>query len=287
VLRRNRLVTAGALVAIVVALGSAPALGDPGDGSASGSSDGEAASARGNATDSTPALPAGTRNTAQPNCVTSSGQPDFISYGPLLVTTQDEQRNEIRPWEQRPGQWAHQYCGGEWVDFVFLPDAAPVDPRVIAQAVFARIRPDPPKLRVNPDIESPQLVNLDTWLWVDPASWQPISDGDSAGLVSVTVTAEPKELRFNMGDGKSVVCDYPGTPYDPSRPAAEQSTECFHTYRHSSADQPDQRYTVTVTMVYTASWSSSGAVVDGGDLGTLESDATVRLRVAEGQAIVT
>lgn len=222
-----------------------------------------------------------------PDCTTPrSGQPGYTSYGPLLFTTQEEQRTIIRPEEQRPGQWAWKYCGGEAVDLVFLADAQPVDPYVLAQSAKAQLSPPLPRPRTNPTADRSQLVNLRTWLWIDPGAWQPLSSPPiSLGGVTVTATASPTSVRWEMGDGAVVTCPGPGTPYDPSRPEAAQSTGCAHTYKRSSAGKPNQLYTVRVTITYGVSWTVTGAP-GGGDLGVIDSSETLGLRVAEGQAVV-
>lgn len=225
------------------------------------------------------------RGRGAPDCTTSSGQPGYTNYGGLMVTTQEEQRTQIRPWEQRPGRWAWQYCGDQPVDLVFLPDAAPVDPLVLAQSAREQLTPPLPRPRTNPTADRSQLVNLRTWLWIDPGGWQPLSKTASAGAVSATVTAVPSSVRWEMGDGAAVECRGPGTPYDPSRPESAQSTSCSHTYKRSSAGQANQRYTVRVTITYGVSWTVTGAP-GGGDLGVIESSESLPLRVAEGQAIV-
>lgn len=220
-----------------------------------------------------------------PDCTTSAGQPAYTTYGPLLYTTQEEQRTQIRPWEQRPGRWAWQYCGGDMVNLVFLPDAAPVDPLLLAQSARDQLVLPLPRPRTNPSADRSQLVNLRTWLWIDPAGWQPLSKTASAGTVSATVTASPTSVRWEMGDGAVVTCRGPGIPYDPSRPESAQSTDCSHIYKRSSAGQPDERYTVQVTITYGVSWTVTGAP-GGGDLGVIETSESLPLRVAEGQAVV-
>ena len=58
-------------------------------------------------------------------------------------------------------------------------------------------------------------------------------------LVWAQVVATPVSTTWDAGDGTPpLVCAGPGTPYDTSRPESSQSTDCSHTYRSSSADQP-------------------------------------------------
>ena len=87
-----------------------------------------------------------------------------------------------------------------------------------------------------------------------------------------------------MGNGDVVVCNDPGTPYDTSRPAAEQSTTCSYTYEHTSAGQPGDAYQVTATVEWQVSWTVTGAP-GGGALPSLSTSSATSVRVAEMQAL--
>jgi len=189
-----------------------------------------------------------------------------------------------------PGSWHTRQCSGPngygSFDTVFVGAQPQVDPAELAQQAFDRLRRTLPAPRVgtSPDVATDQLVNLATWLWItDP--WEPLTATASLGGVSVTVTARPVAVAWDMGDGTRVRCDGPGRRYDPLIPAAAQTTDCSHTYRASSAGQPGQRYQVTATRSWDVTWAVAGGT-GGGDLGTVEQSATVPLRVAETQALV-
>ena len=74
------------------------------------------------------------------------------------------------------------------------------------------------------------MVNLPTWLWVDASSWHAYSVTASIGSVSATAVALPMSIRWSMGDGDSVTCFGPGTPFVEEVPAAAQSTACWYDY---------------------------------------------------------
>jgi hypothetical protein len=89
-----------------------------------------------------------------------------------------------------------------------------------------------------------------------------------------------------------VVCDGPGTPYDTSRPATGQSTNCSFTYRHSSAEQPqtgpsqnDRFFTVTVTTTWQVTWTGFGG--SGGTLPVLTTASSFPLPVTQRETVVT
>ena len=138
-----------------------------------------------------------------------------------------------------------------------------------------------PDIQLNPGEERDQVVNVATWLWVD--GWAPVSASASAGGVTVTVTASPSHVEWDMGDGAVVTCLGPGTPYDEHRPADEQSTDCSHTYTRSSASQSDERYRREATSFWHVTWTSSNG--QAGDLGVVGRTSSLRLRVAEIQAV--
>src|SRR5207244_3829971 len=101
--------------------------------------------------------------------------------------------------------------------------------------------------------------------------------------ITVTVTAEPQRVVWDMGNGDQITCG-PGTPYDPSKPEADQQTDCSYTYRYSSAAQPNERYVITATVEWVATWTAAGAP-GGGSLGVVRRSSSVAVRVAEAEAI--
>jgi hypothetical protein len=255
-----------------------PAAADEGDGPsnrrATASSNGD--SATGTAEESVPAIPAGNRGgNGGPNCTRSDGTPDYLRYGPRLFSTMEEQRTLYHPDEQRPGEWLHLYCGGEWLDFVFLPEEQQVDPTTLARSVT--IRPAAPVLRTSPGTED-HLVNVEAWFWAE--MWEGISETATAGSVTVNVSAVPTSLIVDPGDGTSpFTCPGPQPVYNPYLPASTQSSDCTHTYLRSG------NYTATATVVYDVAFTSNVGV--NGGLGTIEPSSTTALAVAEAQAINT
>jgi hypothetical protein len=154
----------------------------------------------------------------------------------------------------------------------------------LAREASDQLRLGNPVIRMNPEATWEQVVHMPTWMWVDPAAWAPVSATADAGAVAVTATATPTSVVWDMGNGDSVTCAGPGTPYDRARSVSAQRTTCSYTYRRSSSGQPGQRFTVTATVLWDARWSATG-IEGGGDLGTMRTNASVRVRVAELQAL--
>ena len=151
----------------------------------------------------------------------------------------------------------------------------------LAQQAFGSFKLATPVPKMAPPGEL--VVQFPTWLWVE--GWQPQTATAAVPGLSATVTAAPTKVVWTMGDGGSVTCAGPGTPYDPSIPAEQQSTNCSYTYHVSSAGQPGNAYQGSVTISYGASWTATDGT--GGNLGALTATAPFTARVGEIQAINT
>ncbi len=149
------------------------------------------------------------------------------------------------------------------------PAGAPgVDPRVVALQAENSLRLPTPDLHFNPAASS--VVNLPTWLWIDPSIWHPLSVTATAGSVSATAVATPVSVTWQTGDGGQVVCGGPGRPFDFALPVDEQETGCQHTYLASSLGQPSPdgdpdhaAYQVRATVTWSVSWVAVGASGQG------------------------
>lgn len=88
-----------------------------------------------------------------------------------------------------------------------------------------------------------------------------------------------------MGNGDRVVCQGPGTRYDPRVHKAESpSPDCGYVYRDSSYGEPRGVFKVTARAVWQVSWSAVGAP-GGGPLGEMTTSSTVPVTVYEIQAL--
>jgi hypothetical protein len=158
------------------------------------------------------------------------------------------------------------------------------------QAVDSLTLPSP-VVDLNPSAFS--IVNLSSWLWIDPQIWHSFRATATAGSVSATAVAVPSNVSWSMGDGHSVVCAGPGTPYQPTMPAEAQTTDCSYTYASSSAGQPSSdsdpnngAFKVTATITWTVNWLATG-VAGGGALPPLHTTSTVRVRVEQVESVGT
>ena len=163
------------------------------------------------------------------------------------------------------------------------PGPAPLpSPAQLAQQALNQLRLPTPKIEANPAGE--QLVTLPTWLWLDRGTWGDVAATAAVPGVSVTAVAHPTSVTWSMGDGGSVTCTGPGTPFPTGGNPKSASPDCGYTYHTSSAGQPEQAFPVTATVNWTVTWSGAG---QGGTFPNMTTAATVAFRVAESQGITT
>jgi hypothetical protein len=176
------------------------------------------------------------------------------------------------------------------IGVVWIPDGeqAPAQPAIDPE-ILARRAVDSMKL-VGPDIASPRAagrytVGVPMWLWVDkgPTTYGPATATASAGAVTVTATARVTSIRWDMGDGSTITCAGPGTPYRGSVGMAD-SPDCGHRYTTASSGQPTERYSLTATSTWTVTWQVTGGGADSGEFTEIRS-STVGVRVGEVQVL--
>ena len=162
------------------------------------------------------------------------------------------------------------------------PNPVPATPAQLARSAGQRTELPVPAIRTSPPIQAAQLVNLPTWLSVD--NWRPQTAMATQGGLTVTVTATPRKVVWRMGTGEPVACQA-GVAWNPGLREEEQSSDCTFTYRRSSFDQPDLKYRASATMTWDVTWTATTG--ENGTLGQASTTTDFRMRVAEGQALVT
>jgi hypothetical protein len=196
---------------------------------------------------------------------------------------------DAMPWV--PGQRYASLCddmaAGEGADiWVYEPGTpAPAPPEPATMAVEASR--DVPLLTPLPRTSPPngqQVVGLPTWLWIEAVGWGPATATAEVPGLAVTVTATPRHVVWDMGNGDSMTCTGPGTAWDPAGPD-DQATDCSYTYQFVSADRPGGTYTVTTTVVWAVTWEATNG--ETGVLPDATRSAAVELTVGERQAVVS
>ncbi len=139
------------------------------------------------------------------------------------------------------------------------PEQEAVDPAVLAQRAVDSMT------LLGPDIASPRAagkytVGVPMWMWVNQSAttYGPNTASASAGGITVTATAKVSKIVWDLGDGASVTCNGPGTPYQGSQGMA-QSPTCGHVYSKTSAGVKNGKYPVTATSTWTIDWQGGGA----------------------------
>ncbi|WIV57874.1 hypothetical protein [Amycolatopsis nalaikhensis] len=225
--------------------------------------------------------------TAQPAVYRPQSEPAtarFAVAGPRLAQAQPPSG----------GAWYVYKCTGAgyrdalyrppvWIPDGQQPGGVPLpSPAELAAQAKNQLRLPTPKIQANP--VGVQLVNLPTWLWLDRSSWGEVSATASVPGVSVTAVAKPTSVTWSMGDGGTVTCTGPGTPFPAGGDPKRGSPDCGHTYRTSSAGQRGEAFPVTATVNWTVTWSGAG---QGGVFPNMTTSASVAFRVAESQGITT
>ncbi len=176
--------------------------------------------------------------------------------------------------------------GGGWLWLPTPPDGfgGGPSPATLAQRALDSMRLDGPAIGMAPGPGKTGLVGLPVWLWtqVSASTWGPISASASIPGTTVTATARAVRIVWDMGDGHSVTCTNPGTPYATASGGGASPT-CGYVYTRSSADQPDHAYAVTATTTWSVSWVGGG---QSGVLGTTRVSRT-SVRIGELQVLVS
>ena len=203
----------------------------------------------------------------------------------------------------QPGAWYFNTCasgtatgegtGVAWFATGQAPTAVPPpDPAVAGAQAASELQLPSPSLTLSPSTTG--YVNLAEWLWITPSMWHPLTTSAQAcnagGCVTATATATPSYVTWDTGDGSTVTCNGPGTPYNPDLPANSQTTACSYTYTTTSAGQPspdgnpnDAAFPITATVTWTVAWS--GPDGSAGALPSLTTHGATSLKVAQIESV--
>jgi hypothetical protein len=136
-----------------------------------------------------------------------------------------------------------------------------------------------------PGPNSMGLIGMPTWMWVANPTAQTFGpiERSITDVITVTARAEVERVVWNMGDGNTVTCTGPGTPYHESY-GKRRSPDCGHAYTRTSANQPNKAYTVSATAYWVLRWTGPG-----GTSGTIQTDFSnqAQIQVGEMQVIIT
>lgn len=179
------------------------------------------------------------------------------------------------------------YIGGPYL----VPDPTWDDAVDARDEARASVTPALPEPNVSP---AQAIVRTPTWLWIDETEWATSSATATQGGVTVTVTARPVSVVWDMDEGERR-CDGPGTAWSEDAQAeydqAPESTRdggspaCTFTFVHSSTTRPRGVHEASVTVTWAFSWSLNGT--PRGVFGTVDRTTDFDLTVGEVQALIT
>jgi hypothetical protein len=139
----------------------------------------------------------------------------------------------------------------------------------VAYDAYDQLELPAPHIHTSPSNKT--YVQLRTGLWLDPGDHTEKTASASAGGQTVTAIGTPSTVTWNMGES-TVTCDTAGS---------RKSTKCGYTYQRSSADQPNGKYAISVTVTWNVRWTCEGVQCEaaGGDFDpptmTMTSNATL------------
>lgn len=151
-----------------------------------------------------------------------------------------------------------------------------VDPAVLAQEAVEKLPLRGADIGIAPKPGKTGLVGLPTWMWNTPSDRTagPISASATAGAVTVTATARVSKIVWDMGDGSSVTCTRPGTPYKAAY-GKRESPDCGHVYSTTSRGKPGNKFHVTATSTWDIHWTGGGQEGDLTATRTSETDIAI------------
>lgn len=209
------------------------------------------------------------------------------------------------PYDAPPGSaaWQGQSDGSLWLcttcpdgsantcnaQTIWLPPGTspgPPDPGVLAQQATGTLRLATAQVHTAPQHPARSYVGVENWLWVPESQWATLTKTVTAGGTSVTVTAEPERVMWEMGP-ETQTCYAAGREWRSGMGDAATTT-CGYTYRATSASEPDGVFAIAATIRYRVEWVCAGACPRGsGTLGLVDAPAgTGVLRVLQRQTVV-
>jgi hypothetical protein len=167
------------------------------------------------------------------------------------------------------------------------PPEVGMTPEQAARAVVRRMDLRAADIGIVPEDRPGSIgaVGAPVYMWTarGPARFGPQTLTGSAGGVTISATARVDRIVWSMGDGATVTCRTPGTPYE-DRYGFNPSPDCGHRYNRTSTGQPGNAYPITATSFWVVNWTGPG-----GSAGQITLDLTSRtsIQVGELQALVT
>lgn len=182
--------------------------------------------------------------------------------------------------------------GGSFVfDMWFVPNGEA--PTVDAGAVAATLRLSAPYELAAAQIAPPpsyhSYINYVNWLWIPSNQWHDVTASTSMLGATITLTARPEHVTWNLGNGNGTTCSGPGRAWVEGMPE-NAPTSCSYAYA-SMQDPEGDTWRVSARITYAVTWTCSGRCggQNAGELGNFEAQAgePTSVTVLQRQTVVT
>ena len=172
--------------------------------------------------------------------------------------------------------------------YTFVPNNdPPPNPAELARRALGLLKLERPDIHLAPQPPAKTYVGLATWLWMPPAQWATLKKSVTAGATTVTVTAVPETVAWDMGPGTRI-CYSAGREWKVGKMPRGSKTSCSYTYKRVSDFEPDKKFKVAATITYQVDWTCAGnCSIDEGTLGHVRGPTGgAAIRVSERQSVV-
>ena len=165
-------------------------------------------------------------------------------------------------------------------------EPGPPDPGQLAAVAVGVMHLATAEVNTAPQPPDHTYIGIENWLWLPQAQWVTLSKTVTAGGTSVTVTAAPSRVLWDMGP-TTKTCYASGTEWQVGMTDAAH-TNCGYTYAMTSGDEPDGQFSIAATIRYQVDWTCTGAcTVNSGTLGLVDAPAgSGSMRVLQRQTVV-
>jgi hypothetical protein len=161
-----------------------------------------------------------------------------------------------------------------------------IDPGELAQTALGTMRLATANARVAPGPHWHTFLNIENWLWVPSIQWTTLRKTVSAGGTSVTVTAVPARVDWDLGT-ETLSCSDPGRRWVKGMTDAAKSS-CSYAFTTLSDPYGDV-HRVSARIAYQVDWTCAGACLSqAGSLGEVQPPAgdTTTIEVLQRQTVV-
>jgi len=176
--------------------------------------------------------------------------------------------------------------GNTW----FVPNVgAVIDPGAVARQLVKRAPFELANAQIAPSPTYHTYINYLNWLWIPAGQWHDVSVSLTVAGATVTLTAKPTYVSWDMGNGESVSCVGPGRAWVRGMPE-DAPTNCSFAYS-TMQDPEGDTWTVSARINYTVGWTCTGNCggQTSGDLGDVTAVAgnSTSITVLQRQTVVT